>query len=43
MELSSCNIKKFLHFLKRKLFLNFRKWNPALFKPGLEKYKKNLI
>ena len=39
MKLSSSNIKKFLYFLKRKLFLYFWKWNPALFTPGSKKKK----
>ena len=43
MELSSFNIKQFLYFLKRKFFLYFRKWNPALFKPRLEKSKKSTL
>ena len=30
MELSCCNIKKFLYFLKGKLLLYFGKQNPAL-------------
>ena len=38
MELSKSKIL-LLYFLKRKLFLYFRKWNPALFKPGLENRK----
>ena len=33
-------LKKFLYFLKRKLFLYFRKWNPALFTTSL-KNKRN--
>ena len=33
-------LRNFLYFLKRKLFLYFQKWNPALFKPELEKQKK---
>ena len=32
--------KKLSYFLKRNLFLYFRKWNPALFIPSL-KIKKN--
>ena len=31
-ELSDSKIKNVLYFLKRKLFLYFRKWNPAIFK-----------
>ena len=36
---SSCNIKKFLYFLKRKLLLYFQK-NPGLFSPS-SKNKNN--
>ena len=32
-------LKTFLYFLKRKLFLYFRKWSPALFIPILKKKK----
>ena len=39
-EISSSNIKKTVISLKRKLFLHFWKWNPALFNPGLKKKKK---
>ena len=31
MELSSSNIKSFLYFLKRRLFLYFGKWNFFIF------------
>ena len=41
MELSGSEIKKFLYFLKRKLFLYFWKCNPALFSKT-SKNKKNL-
>ena len=42
MKFFSSNIeKKFLHFLKRKLFLYFRKWNPALFSPRSKNKKKS--
>ena len=41
MEISESKIKEFLFFfLKRKLFLYFRKWNPAFFSSRL-KNKKN--
>ena len=40
MELSSFDIKKKLYFLKRKLFLYFRKWNPALSKPKPKNFRK---
>ena len=40
MEISESKIKEFLIFLKRKLFLYFRKWNPAFFSSSL-KNKKN--
>ena len=40
MEFSSSNIKKFLYFLKRELFLYFQK-NPTLFSPS--KKNKNKI
>ena len=43
MELSESKINKFLIFSQKKLFLYFKKWNPALFKPRLKKTeKKNL-
>ena len=32
-------LKKFLHFLKRKLFLYSQKWNPALFSPSSKNKK----
>ena len=37
IEPSGSNIKKFLYCLKRNVFLYFRKWNPAIFKPRLKK------
>ena len=40
MELSNSNIKKILYVFKRKLFVYFHKWNPALFGPR-SKNKEN--
>ena len=42
MELSNSNIKKILYVFKRKLFVYFHKWNPALFGPRL-KNKENFL
>ena len=35
-------LKKFLYFLKRKLFLYLQKWNPALFSPSSKNNKSHL-
>ena len=35
LNLLALTSKKLLYFLKRKLLLYFRKWNPELFKPNL--------
>ena len=37
IEPSGSNVKKFLYSLRRNVFLYFRKWNPAIFKPRLKK------
>ena len=41
MELSSANIENFGYFLKRKLFLYFRKWKPQ--KNSLYFLKRNMF
>ena len=41
MKLFSSIFKKLLYFLKRKLFMFFRKWNPALFSPSSKNKKKS--
>ena len=39
----SLRLKNFLYFFKRKLFLYFCKWNPALFSPSSKNKNKSTL